>query len=34
LCFQATRNRVPMMISQPGNLAVEQIRELSQHLSA
>ena len=33
MCFQSNRNRIPIMISQPGNLTVEQIRELAEHLS-
>jgi DNA-binding response OmpR family regulator len=32
LCFQALRNRQPMILTQPGNLAVEQIRDLAEHL--
>lgn len=34
MCFQANRNRIPIMISQPGNLTVEQIRELAEHLAS
>jgi CheY-like chemotaxis protein len=33
MCFQSNRNRIPIMISQPGNLTVEQIRELAEHLT-
>ena len=34
MCFQSNRNRIPIMISQPGNLTVEQIRELSELLAS
>ena len=34
VCFQANRNRIPIMISQPGNLTVEQMRELAEHLAS
>jgi len=32
MCFQANRNRIPIIMSQPGNVTVEQIRELAMHL--
>ncbi len=34
LCFQALRNRTPMILTQPGNLAVEQIRDLAERVIA
>jgi pilus assembly protein CpaE len=34
ICFQSNRNRIPIMLSQPGNLTVEQIRELAEHLAS
>jgi len=34
MCFQANRNRIPIMMSQPGNLTVEQIRELAEYLAS
>ncbi|MGQ9667467.1 MAG: AAA family ATPase, partial [Anaerolineae bacterium] len=33
MCFQANRNRIPIMLAQPGNLTVEQIRELADYLA-
>lgn len=33
MCFQANRNRIPIIIAQPGNLTVEQIRELADFLA-